>query len=390
VKEGAYIENTAGLAVFTSQLLTRGTKKYSANLISKNVDKYGASINAGCNWDGISLSLFCLAEFIEPMLEIFSDCFLNPAFAKDEIERYRKKHLSDIQQKLAQPDYLTMLEFNKAMFAPAPYAHSLSGTDTSIQEIQKKDCEDFFTNLKSENDISIISAGCIEKNYFADYFSKLFSDKKKKDTGLKSEKSIIPQIKKNKIVIADKPNANQTTLRIGKFTVNRTNKDYPALYLVNTIFGGYFQSRLNSVIREKEGLTYGINSGIKNRRYKSNMQISSSIQKESTMKAVKLIFDEMQKISEKRISQTELNRAKNYIMGTYIRGSETIQELSSMAYTRDLYGLPKNYFKQFYGKISELTPEMLLPVQRKYFVPENLIIALGGDKTFLEEQIGKI
>ena len=68
------------------------------------------------------------------------------------------------------------------------------------------------------------------------------------------------------LVLVDRPGAPQSELRIGHIGIARKIPDFHAVSVLNAILGGMFNSRLNRVLREERGYTYGIHSSFDMRR----------------------------------------------------------------------------------------------------------------------------
>ena len=123
---GAYYEEKEGLSYFCSQLLTRGTSIRNAQQIAETVDSIGASLTSSCSWDATSINITSLSDFSKT-LTLVLDCFQNPVFSEEEIQRFKTKHISEIDQKLAEPDYLANLALSKALFTGSNFDHSILG-----------------------------------------------------------------------------------------------------------------------------------------------------------------------------------------------------------------------------------------------------------------------
>jgi zinc protease len=127
--------------------------------------------------------------------------------------------------------------------------------------------------------------------------------------------------KPNKVVEL-KDDAIQSAIRIGRPLVTKTHKDYQALQVVNTIFGGYFGSRLMSNIREDKGYTYGIGSGVVSMNDVGYFVISTEVGVDVCASALNEIYFELKRLREELVSDDELDLVKNYMLGTLLRSAE--------------------------------------------------------------------
>ena len=385
-KSGSYDEQIPGLTYLTSQMTTKGTKKRSQDKLADEMDFIGANLNSSASFDLSYWNLSCLEEHSDKGLALLGDCINYSNFPDKEIEILKGRIIADIAQKKAEPAYLAKQAFFSGIYYDSPYGNPLTGTENSITNINRENLLIRFDELLKKNKISIITSSrfSIEEsfNYLSENF-KFFNRINK--TKSKIIGKVIP--KHNIIRIAEKESAGQTALRIGKKTIGINHPDYIALTLANTIFGGYFMSRLNGLIREKLGYTYGIHSFIDYRLKGSTLQITSSVNKTATAKTINAVFKLMDKFIKEPVKQKEFQRAKKYSLGTFLRNTESSQQIMSLIGIIDLFKLNNHYYENSYNAISNITPDELFIIQKKYFKPDNLVIAAAGDKKYLEKEL---
>jgi len=382
---GAISENKFGTAYMTGLMMTRGTKNRTNEQISEKIDYHGASLNCTAQWDDTCLNIVSVSEYFEKMFELGIECVFHPTFPEGEADKLKKKHKATIMQELADVNYLSQITFYKTIFNGHPYSHPLIGTVDSIESIDLSDIKNWYFNNFLGSKPTFIFSGNIARekaialveNHFSDY--QVNQDrpdfhKPKKITGVN-------------IAIANKPDASQVALRIGKNVVNRKNPDFAYLQLANTVFGGYFMSRLNKVLREEKGLTYGVFSNIENRKYSSIQMVGTNINKDNVNLAIQFIIKEYEKINTIRVTKKELFPTSQYILGSFLRSIETPQQLGSLINSLELNNLPINYFDKYYKQIANAEPEQVFEAQQKYFSPENLVIAAAGNEEELIHQL---
>ncbi|TAL70253.1 MAG: insulinase family protein [Bacteroidetes bacterium] len=385
-KSGSYDEEIPGLTYLSAQMTTKGTKKRSQEKLADEMDFLGLNLNAGASWDMSYWNLSCMEENKENALDLLGDCINNSNFPKREIDISKGRIVADISQKKAEPSYLAKQAFYSGIYQNNPYRNPLTGDEKSVSAISRNNLINRFNELFYEKNITIISSSQNNLEDTLNLLNRYF----KFDNGTEGKqrnriRNIIP--KHNSIRIASKESAEQTVLRIGKLTIGINHPDYIPLSLANTIFGGYFMSRLNGLIREKLGYTYGIHSFIDYRLNGSTLQVTSSVNKSTTAKTVSEVFKLMEKFTREPVKVKEFQRAKQYSLGTFLRNTESNQQIMSLIGVINLFNLKKNYYEDAYLKISNLTPEELFEVQQKYFSPENMVIAAAGDMKYLEKEL---
>ncbi|MBI5324400.1 MAG: insulinase family protein [Ignavibacteriae bacterium] len=383
---GAFDDSTPGLSNLTTQMTLKGTKNRSQEKISEELDYLGINLNASASWDMCSWNLICLDEHKNKAIRILGDCLNNSVFPKKEIEILKGRILADLSQKKAEPSYLARQAFYSGIYQDSPYGIAITGNDKNVEEINKNQLLEKYNEHLNRSRITFIVTTQNGSLDTTEMINKIISfnpviNKKNK---IKSKKI---KINNNLIRLAEKTNAEQTALRLGKISIGINHPDYIPLSLANIIFGGYFMSRLNGVIREKLGYTYGIHSFIDYKLRGSTFQISSSVNKSTTAKTISTVFKLMDKFSKEIVKIKEFERARKYFLGSFLRNIESNQQIMTLINVIELFNLKSNYYDETYKLISNLTPEDIFKVQQKYFAPENIVIAAAGDINYLEKEL---
>lgn len=381
-KKGASSDIIPGTANFTMIMLQTGTLKHSANEISEKFETLGASSFFNAYWDESAVGFSCLESYFEQCFETIVDCIFNPAFEDSELNRQRERISASILQNTSDPNFMAQVAFTLGMFRNHPYGHIRSGNLSELAQITKSDILEFYQLLINKSEISIIVTGNFDDDRISNLIENNFSVLKNNFS-----ESDLPflQVQEYKNVIVGKEDALQTNLRIGKPIIGHSNPDFPAFQVINTIFGGYFLSKLNNILREVKGLTYGIYSYIDIRKLSNIFTISTSINADKTKESIDDIFDISLKMSHEILDEIEIARSVEYMTGSFARSLETSKQITGVIQTIDNYNLSTNYLQDFYSKIRVLTPDDIFEVQKKYFSHLDYMIAAAGDAKLLSE-----
>jgi predicted Zn-dependent peptidase len=192
------------------------------------------------------------------------------------------------------------------------------------------------------------------------------------------------------IYIVDKPGAVQSNLKIGHIGIARNNPDFIAVTVMNTILGGFFGSRINLNLREKHGFTYGARSSFIPRIFPGDFSVDTDVRNEVTDSSVKLITEELRRITEKEVSDDELQTVKNYLTGLFPLQLETANAVATRVINLKLYDLPKDYYNTYISNINKITKKDILEAARKYIHPEELYIIVSGNSIEIKGKLSKI
>jgi hypothetical protein len=189
------------------------------------------------------------------------------------------------------------------------------------------------------------------------------------------------------IWLIDKPDAVQTQIRIGKIAIPRNDPDYLPLDVTNHILGGSYNSRLNTEVRIKKGLTYGASSSLNPHRYTGSLVVSTFTRTEATVDATKLVMDILTGMSQGEISQKELDFARDYLAGVYPIASETAEQVTDRVLTVAAFGLPEDYNQTYPTKIRATSLKEVQTSSRKYFTTGDLDLVLAGNVSAFRDKL---
>jgi zinc protease len=389
VKSGStYDGELPGLASVTAELLTKGTKTRSATQIAEEIDFVGGSLNATASWDATNVSVLVLKKYLGVGVDILQDVVLNPTFPEEEIERVRTQRLASIKQSKAEAGYLAGVRFSKELFAGHPYANESGGNEESIQKMKRDDLVKFYQTHFIPNNSFIIFAGDITPSEALPLVEKYFGGWKKGKNPHK-EFQTVKDVNQTKVVIVDKSGAVQSAIRIGHLGIDRKNKDYVKVYTLNTLLGGYFNSRINMNLRETHGYTYGASSFFDARIYPGPFIVSADVRNEVTDSSIAEVIKELKRIIDEPVPEDELKMAKDYIVGSFPLQIETPAQVASRVMTIEIYGLPKDFYDRFREEVKKITAKDIQETARKYLHPDKLLIVVSGNSKQIKPVLEK-
>jgi len=378
--------NKEGLNYAAMNLLTKGTKNRTSSQLAEKTEYYGASVQSSVNWDETTLNLNILKKFFGQGFDLFKDSFFNATYSDEEFDRFRNRQISIIQQEEADLNYYTHVKFADLLKSNV-YASTLIGTENSIAELERDEVYGHYLINVFQSPKFVIVTGNYDRHRIlaglGEFIFPIF-DRKSNDQTSKKQK------KKSQILLIHKPENQQVNIRLGIPVVNPEHPDFPLLQLTNTIFGGYFLSRLNENLREKSGLTYGISSYLDARKQESHLIIGTSVAKNSALDALNEIIKEIRKLASEKVTEDELNRAKLYLLGTFNRMNETTYHQSLMVQAIITNDLDFDYYPKLYNSIKIADSEKLFEIQQKYFKTDRLTAVLAGDVKKTESKIQKL
>lgn len=176
-----------------------------------------------------------------------------------------------------------------------------------------------------------------------------------------------------------KPGSLQSAVYMAIPTIGRKHPDYIDLRLATIALGGYFGSRLNSVIREEKGLTYGITASLYGIPEGAHLQIQSQTDNAFVSELIKETESEINRLKTEPLTSEELSALKRNAMSGLAATLDSPFNIMDLKINEITVGTPPDYFYSQQEAISRLTSEKIMEIARKYFDTDKLIISVAGD-----------
>ncbi len=379
-------KETQGLASLTSELLTKGTATRSATQIAETIDFVGGSLGASSSWDSTTISTSVLSRYIDIAIDLLSDVVLHPVFAPEEVDRIKTQRLAGIRQAKSDPGYLADVIFSKDIYGAHPYGFEAAGAEASISALQSEQLKAFFASICMPANAFFIVAGDVSESQIVQKLGDAFSGWSNTVLASSSRPAIEPN-PKTKVILVEKPQAVQSALRVGHLGITRSSPDYVHCYVLNMLLGGFFNSRINQNLRERNGFTYGARSFFDARKQSGSFIVSTEVRTEVTAAATLEIVNELRSIRSVPVGPGELETVQRYIIGSFPISIETPQQVAARVASLTLYGLAPDYFDRFRDAVAATTTDDLLKAAGLHIQPDALTIAISGDAKALEPEL---
>jgi zinc protease len=371
----------AGLASLTNSLLDEGAAGLSADQISQGFDDLGANYSGSAGYDSASISLRSLSdpEILTPALSNLARVLVKPDFPKDAFTRQRNRALIGIRNKQQSPGTLAKDAFFAEVFKGHPYAVPGSGTEESINALERSDVVEFHKRYYVSKNATIVMVGDLTKTQAQAIVENLL---KELPPGEKPKP--IPAVKaleKPAIVQIDHP-STQTHILMGQTGLKRGDADYFPLYVGNHVLGGGgMVSRLFEEIREKRGLSYSANSYFSPMRENGTFMASLQTRTDQVEEALTVLRDNLKKFIEHGPTEAELEASKKNITGGFPLRLDSNSKIIGYIGMIGFYSLPKNYLKTFNANVNAVTIDQIKDAFRRRLLPETFVTVMVGSRS---------
>jgi zinc protease len=378
-----------GLASLTAEALMFGTEKYTKEELESNLEFLGASIGTGASLESASLYATFLKKDQDKVFEMAGQVLMKPVFNDQEFsKRYTRKKV-ELERAKESPGQVIGNYYSRYLYANHPYGTAQGGTPKGIENIKTQDLRDFYLKNYTLDRACIAIVGDFDVAAMKAQVNKYFGAWK---TAKSSGKAVpVPELNPQSpgILLIDKDNAIETRFMIGGRGISRSNPDYVAVQVINTILGGRFTSWLNDALRVNAGLTYGAGSSFTYNKLGGSFAISTYTRNETTVKAIDMALDVLNTLHTKGIDDATLLSAKNYMKGGFPPRYETTSSKARLLTDMFIYGFDEKFINDFEKNVDAVTIEKSKEVINKYFPSKNLQFVLIGKASEIREQVKK-
>jgi zinc protease len=377
-----------GVAEMTANMLTQGTEKRSAKEIAEGIDFIGGSLEAAAGADATNASLDVVKKDLATGMDLMSDVILHPAFKPEELERQRQQLLSSLTVQYSDPEFLASAAFSRVVYGASPYGLPNEGTPDSIKKLDPQILAKFHSDNYAPNQAFLGFAGDITPEEAFAAAEKYFGAWPEVTVTVAAA-AAPSELHGQHIWLIDKPDAVQTQIRVGKLGVRRSDPNYVPVVVMNRIFGGGYNSRLNTEVRVKKGLTYGAYSSFNPHRQAGSFSVSTFSRTAATVEATRLVVDLISKMSSGDVTPQEMDFARDYLAGVYPIQSETAEQVTDRVLTVAAFELPKDYNYTYPDRVRGVTSAQVKEMAQKYLNTDDLDIVLAGNVSAFRDALKK-
>ncbi len=310
-----------GITHFIEHMLFKGTKKRSASKIANEIESLGGYLNAFTSKEQTCYYGRGLSNHIDKTFEVLSDMILQPAFKPREINRESGVVIDELYDIEDNPEELIFDKFEEIVFSGNSLSLPIIGTEKNIKGFSQLDLFNFVSRNYGLNRFLIAASGAVDHDKLLKSVDKFI----KHDLGNSSIKrkhfnSVLQSKPKFEVIEKD---IQQVHVIIGKPTYGYKSEKRTSVVLLSQILGEGSSSRLFQKLRERNGITYQINTFLNSFYDISTFGVYFSTNEKMMEKAVQLTLKEFAKLREAKISERELKKAKEAVKGSMLLSLES-------------------------------------------------------------------
>ena len=368
-----------GIAAMTNGLLATGAAKRGEEAIAEEIDSLGVQLGFESLRDMAIVSLRSLTEaaLLERALAVMSDVIHHPFFPQQALERERARQLVALQAQKQQPGTIASHAFYRAMYGDHPYAEPSSGTEETVQALQRNDLQLFHARYYVGNNALVAIVGSVNRSRAEEIAEQVVGRLPAGEAApaLPSATTARP----GEMVKIDYPSV-QSHLLLGHPVLKRGDPDYFELYVGNHILGGSgLVSQISEQVREKRGLAYSAYSYFSPMRGEGPFQAGLQTKNESRDEALQVLRDTITRFIEQGPDEAELIAAKKNITGGFPLRIDSNSKIVDYLGMIGFYNLPNDYLENFNRQVELTSVATIQDAFRRRVRPAEMVtVVVGG------------
>ncbi len=374
-----------GVATLALRCLDEGTRTHPGLSFSEALESEGAALAASAGLSATQVYLDVPARRLERALPLLAEAVIEPTLAAADVERHRDLRLAEIEQARANSAQRAGLEFRRAAIDPAARAGRPAGGEAgTVAAITHDDVRRFHATHYGPEAGTLILAG----DFAADPLPAIeaaFGGWSVATPAVTHER---PAAAPPRTLVIDRPGAVQADVRIGRLGIGRSDPRWAALQIGTFALGGAFLSRLNKVLREERGYTYGVHVVNQPFREGGLSALQGSFRTEATGAAVAESLALLD-VTTAPFTTSEVTNAIAYAIGVaplrYATASGVTEQVAGLAAA----GLGPEYVDRYTEALRGVTPAAATAAVGELLPPSGLSIVIVGDAAVLVRDLAR-
>jgi zinc protease len=191
--------------------------------------------------------------------------------------------------------------------------------------------------------------------------------------------------------VVEKSDVNQSNIRMVGLGIRRDNPDYYATQVFNEALSGGFASRLMVNIRTIKGLAYSVGGGIGSAFDHSGiLRFTMGTKSESTVEAIQALYEQIDELKSKPISEEESKRAKDSILNSFVFNFDSPEKVLRERMAYEFYGYPADFLERFQGGVEKVTTADVARVAAKYLHKDQLAVLVVGNTAQFDKPLASL
>ena len=365
-----------GVANFVTAMLDEG----AGDLVSRDFQERMEDLSMRMNYEEAKDAFYGNFETLtanrDEAAKLLKLALTKPRFDQDAVERIRQQLLASLAYAARDPDKVAQNEWYAVAFAGHPYARPANGTEATVGKMTGADLESYRKRVFAKDTLKVVAVGDITPEQLGKLLDEVFGALPAKATLRPVAKTEAKASERLKVIDMNVP---QSVARFGLPAMARSDKDFMAAFVLNTILGGSaFTSRLYQEVREKRGLAYGVDTSLVPMRHASVFFGGVATKNEEVGQSLDVIRSELKRIVAEGPTEKELADIKAYLTGSFALRFDTSTNIANQLLWMLMEGLGHSYIQTRNAQIEAVTIDDVRRVAKRLFDGNELLVTVVG------------
>lgn len=347
----------------TAALMREGTRQHSSAELAETVDYFGGTLSMPISMDMAGVQLHTLTKHFDKLLPLVTEMLSEPTFPQEELDSFVVRNKQRLQVDLSKNDFVAYRKFTEMLYG-SDHPYGYNSYPETYEAITRGDLVRHFEENYVSGNCQIFLSGRI-----SEAARRMLDEQLGQAIRLGERRQLVPLgVNHTPATLHEPlPDTVQKSVRIGCHLFNRHHPDFNGMYVLNTILGGYFGSRLMTNIREEKGYTYNIYSSHETMLDGGYFYVGTEVGNEFVAQTIQEVYQEMEKLQNDLVDDEELEMVKNYLLGTLLTNLDGPFNIAEVVKTFVSEGSSLSAFEELATAIKQITAEALRELARKYF-----------------------
>ncbi|MFC8617064.1 M16 family metallopeptidase [Micromonospora purpureochromogenes] len=375
-----------GLGGVLAKALEEGTAQRDATTFALAVEGLGTELVTGLDWDSFQVSVQVPVDRLSAAVELLAEAVRTPRLDPDDVRRVRDDEATALRMDWANPGPRADAALRADLFgADNRWGRPMYGDPDSVAALDVEDVTVFHSEWFLRPG-TLIVAGDLDRLDLDALAAAAFAG----TGGGPAERGgpiEVPLHTGRRILLVDRPRSVQSTLRLGHPSPHRAHPDHVPMTLAGTVLGGAFTSRLNHLIREVRGYTYGIRGDFASSRRFGRFAVSSGVQNAVTAPALVEAVGEITRTQVGGVTADELAVASSWRAGQLSVELQSPRAIASALTTLVVHDLPDDYHARLREALLAADVAEVSAAAAAHLHPESLTLVVEGDAAVIRDEL---
>ena len=371
-----------GVATICARTLDEGTRSHAGEEFAELLETEGAGFGIDVGLSGLQAVLDVPASRLDGAFALFAEAVREPEFGAEDVERHVQLRLAEIEQAQANSAQLATIAYRRAVFAADSRASRMNGGEPgTVAAVTPEAVQAFHAEHLGPRGTTLVLAGEFGADPLALAERHLGGWTNPQQATVRHQR---PNPGRRTAVLIDRPGAVQADIRLGSFGPDRKDPRWADLTVAGYAMGGAFLSRLNAVLREEKGYTYGVRLNFGPLRSGGSYAVQGSFRTEVAVDAVREAW-ELLDVSAAPFTAEEVESAVSFSTGLSPLRYATADGVADQAATQVLADLPDDYVDRSLAELRAVTPESATDAYRSVVDLDDLSLVVVGHAELLAD-----